>query len=946
MLVYGIITFLVMQCYMLPFASEEDKHYEEIATIGDATWTTAVPESALSGDVDDLSEGSLSVANANSDRYYIEPDRTNLFVAYAMTAIPRGSGMNVTNQCAIYVARVLNGYYGDKAPVAGSTLVSQISNTLSKNENWECIFSDVSCFPRNQTEAQYDAIFDRYTNAGDVVCFVDGSKNNYVHCAIAGGGVSLVGHLTSSGWDSVRACYYIDNAVDTRKKCTGMLVYRPVERHPDTGTIRVCKNYDEEIYRTNPEAYDIGGANYAIYSNREDALHTRNILGYCNIEPGENGELAGDNVSGYARTKPNEQGDIVQFQEGTYYIKEFNVPISGSWKLDETVYTTYIYAGKRTTFGFPRDKFANPMTLPQTDEYYDQRILGPEEARFGHLSLKKHVADAYQSIVAENENYTLKGIEYTIYAVGADREINETNPVGVFEIDADGIGTVKECKYNIQNVGTINMDLPFGWYMVRESKANASMRLDMTPQWVHIADEKEVLTEAEDVPNFGNVRFLLYKAGSDGKPVEDAEYEICYYDVMMDENPGDNGYKPIRVWNFKTDKKGQIYYSDDTTWFIDGDPLYKDRAGNIVLPVGTVTFQEKKAPKGYVLDDEVYVNRIQPGDDTSISAENVVNIIEKQVRGDIEFIKKAENGKTLADVKFSITDSSGETHIIWTDKDGYCSTASSYIPHTKDTNSGEKGSGIWFGNTEPDDSLGALPYGTYVIEELRCEANKNKYRSMEKKTVDVSEEGIIVDLGTFVNYEFPTIKTKASYDQNQIDFSDKNKTIICEDKVLFTNLEIGHAYVIEGDVHNQIDGKALEQNKKKVTGRTEFVATETDMEMSVWFEIDFTEDLYGTSWVFYETVTDPAYPGEKIAVHEDLDDLAQTIKFPEPTTTEETTEQTTVEGTSTEMTEQPQSNSEVRTGDESRIFLVILIVCTAALGIIMMIIGKMRIKRR
>ena len=32
--------------------------------------------------------------------------------------------------------------------------------------------------------------------------------------------------------------------------------------------------------------------------------------------------------------------------------------------------------------------------------------------------------------------------------------------------------------------------------------------------------------------------------------------------------------------------------------------------------------------------------------------------------------------------------------------------------------------GVWFGGTTPDDSKGALPYDTYLIEELRCTANE------------------------------------------------------------------------------------------------------------------------------------------------------------------------------------------------------------------------------
>ena len=31
---------------------------------------------------------------------------------------------------------------------------------------------------------------------------------------------------------------------------------------------------------------------------------------------------------------------------------------------------------------------------------------------------------------------------------------------------------------------------------------------------------------------------------------------------------------------------------------------------------------------------------------------------------------------------------------------------------------------MWFGTSEPDDSKGALPYDTYIIEEMRCDSNK------------------------------------------------------------------------------------------------------------------------------------------------------------------------------------------------------------------------------
>lgn len=42
--------------------------------------------------------------------------------------------------------------------------------------------------------------------------------------------------------------------------------------------------------------------------------------------------------------------------------------------------------------------------------------------------------------------------------------------------------------------------------------------------------------------------------------------------------------------------------------------------------------------------------------------------------------------------------------------------------------------GVWFGGTTPDDSKGALPYDTYLIEELRCTANEG-YQLIETSVI-------------------------------------------------------------------------------------------------------------------------------------------------------------------------------------------------------------------
>ncbi|MGI6536549.1 MAG: hypothetical protein ACOX12_09170 [Eggerthellaceae bacterium] len=81
----------------------------------------------------------------------------------------------------------------------------------------------------------------------------------------------------------------------------------------------------------------------------------------------------------------------------------------------------------------------------------------------------------------------------------------------------------------------------------------------------------------------------------------------------------------------------------------------------------------------------------------------------------------------LANVPFKITSkTTGESHVIVTDANGYASTAASWNKHTEDTNGGKEGSGVWFGSSDPDDAKGALLYDTYSIEEQRCDSNADR----------------------------------------------------------------------------------------------------------------------------------------------------------------------------------------------------------------------------
>lgn len=821
---YCIAAFLILQCYGMSRAFEEDEYLEEIATIGDATYTSAVPgtDELLTEDPEELSFETEMVESAVSESYRVNPDTSNAFVSYAMS-VERGSGIYTDNQCAIYVSDVLYGYYGEKAPVQSKTLVSQISNILDASEHWERVFEDADCFPKEKTEAEYDEIFDSLTNAGDVVCFVNKSLDNYVHCSIAGGGNALIGHLFSSGWDSLRACYYIDNAVDTRKNCSGMIVYRYKDKEDmDTGTIRVCKSYDEAVYRNNPKAYDIGGACYAVYLNRMDAENGQNAKGFCYIEPGNDGALSEDNVSDRARTKPGGEGDVVQFEPGTVYVREYWTPSGNCWKMDNNIYETTIKAGKRTTLGLARDACANPLILPETNEYFDTQMIGPEEPVLCKIGLSKKVNDNFAGVIGGNPNYDYSGIEYSIYRVDGNHVMNISDLAGVFTMDEHGNGKVTKCNRSPECIGEQYMYLPFGWYMIQETKANQSMTLDTTPKWIELTHENiEVLNmTVYDTPWVTKASLLLRKFGVNGEAVPGATYTISYYKESMETNPELDGLNPERTWVFQTDEKGEIRYSDNSAWFVEGDTFYRNENGEIIIPAGTLTFKEKTAPKGYIVDDTVYVKNIVPGDDVALSVENAVTVIEKN------------------------------------------------------------------------------------------EVN-------------------------------PVIQTKAWYDRSLLDMEQMEQTITVVDTVFCQNLEPGHVYRISGEPHLKQDGSILVQNGNAVSGYTQFTADREEMEVEVYFEITVTRDLLGKQLVFFETLTDMSCPDEVVAEHKDLEDQNQTIDIPEEKATPTEPEKP--------ETEKPEVKGEsaVKTGDNSKVFVVLLIASTSAIGVVfMMLLKKKRETRR
>ncbi len=214
-------------------------------------------------------------------------------------------------------------------------------------------------------------------------------------------------------------------------------------------------------------------------------------------------------------------------------------------------------------------------------------------------------------------------------------------------------------------------------------------------------------------------------------------------------------------------------------------------------------------------------------------------------RGDIEGVKiGAGTHKRLANVPFKITSkTTGESHIVVTDKNGQFSTSAEWASHKNNTNAGKTSEdGVWFGTSEPDDSKGALLYDTYEIEELRCDSNKG-LKLIPAFDVVVSRNKVVIDLGTLTDeYEkeisiHTTATDKVTGEKSIV--TGKNVTIV--DTVTLDGLKKGTKYQLKGWQMVKSENAELLVNGKRVENDLTFTATDSQMEVQIEFTFNASE---------------------------------------------------------------------------------------------------------
>lgn len=515
-----------------------------------------------------------------------------------------------------------------------------------------------------------------------------------------------------------------------------------------------------------------------------------------------------------------------------------------------------------------------------------QNILGYEYTPTGTVSLSKTSANT--GITSGNSCYSLAGAVYGIYSdAGCSAQVT------TLTTDAGG------------NAAAVSLNA--GTYYYKELTAPAGYALDSSVQSFTVTDGQNTALSVSDTPTNDPVRISINKVDSEtgdkvqgGASLENAEFTVKYYAGYY--NAGNLPANATRTWVIKTVKIGGVYVAGlNNTCKVSGDDFYTNAAGTAILPLGTISIEETKAPEGYNLEGAYlqvggvgekitgkYVAQItQNGNLASLKGGNTFKVSDKIKRGDFKLTKiDTDNQNRMSDIPFRVTcKGTGESHIIKTDENGYFSSESSWNAHSKNTNGGGAYDGLWFssadGSAKVDDSVGAMPYGDYILEELSCDNNRGKI--LYKGEFSIRRDKVTVDIGTIENHSEPTpvITTQASDAKTQYQIIKPSADTDIIDKVTITDTMAGRDYTITGTLMDKDTGEAVMVNGNPVTASQTFTSDGTKKVLDMHFNFD-SSALGGKTVVVCEKLT---YGDYVAATEEDMENKDQTIYFPEIHTT-------------------------------------------------------------
>lgn len=328
-------------------------------------------------------------------------------------------------------------------------------------------------------------------------------------------------------------------------------------------------------------------------------------------------------------------------------------------------------------------------------------------------------------LTAGNSCYSLAGAEYGVYT-----EKDCRNKVGTFITDSSG--------------NSNRIELNEGTYYVKEVKSPLGYILDTNIYTAKVDANGTTTVKVQDPPLSTPVRILLNKTDKDtgtevpqgNATLSGAEFTVRYYDGIFSSDPSAEGRKPLKTWVMKTGVDGTVRFENGSK--ISGDDFYYS-GGQVVLPLGTITIQETKAPAGYLLNSAVSVVRIT-AQGNSAGTYNQAAIPETVIRGGV-LVEKWDNelGKNTAQGSASLKGARFEIISL---------NSNPVVVEGKTYKNGDVVKIITTdSNGTAQTSADLLPYGSYRIEETTPPEGYN-HTGILSREFTIREDGVTVNLNT------------------------------------------------------------------------------------------------------------------------------------------------------------------------------------------------------
>ena len=635
------------------------------------------------------------------------------------------------------------------------------------------------------------------------------------------------------------------------------------------GNGKIQKSSSNTTVTNGNNCYSLSGATYGVYS---DKGCTKSVVTLTT------------NASGNT--------DTVELRAATYYVKETKAP--KGFQLDKNVYTMTVKAGETSTLKVSD----TPKVTDTLVELFKIDMETSKATPQGNASLEgaEFVWKYYDGYYTKDNLPSEPTRTWTTKTIAEKDSKNEvhyiTRLADSYKVSGDSFYT--------QN-GTIC--LPLGTITVEEKAAPNGYLLEGAYMQAAGSFEQIKGVYVSQITEDGELEAL---SGSNQYSVSD---KVIRGGVKIQKRDLETKDTKAQGGATLKDTAFEIISLNDNAVLVDGKLYSKNEVVKTIhtgvdgiaatatdtLPYGKYRIEESNAPEGYLTDGAKPIEFEITEDGKIVDLTDETHSIYNQIkRGDLEGVKIGDGThKRLANVPFRITSkTTGESHIIVTDKNGQFSTSSDWVSHKQNTNAGKTSEdGIWFGTSTPDDSKGALLYDTYTIEELRCVSNKGM-TLIPAFDVVVSRNNVVIDLGTLTDDYEPeiSIHTTATDKVTGEKSIVAGKSVTIVDTVTLDGLTKGTKYQLKGWQMVKSENAQLLIDGQPVESGYTFTAEDSSMEVEIAFTFN-ASSLAGKDLVTFEELYDLSNPDEptKVAEHKDIEDEGQTVTITERIITMHTT---------------------------------------------------------